>query len=751
MVMHMGTTDIMNRTAAIIANHCSRAGRARVTGSHPASASAAALSCLLAAIAFLLAGLVPLRTAMAQTPSSFGPVVADVQVTATSTPQAGPVAVQGGTYTPGRDMAYTVVVSNHGSVQVSGLVVDVPLAKGIVQASWICQASAGASCANATGVGAVHEAVDLPPGASVTLLLTWAVPADYASGNPTLTLTASAILPAGYTNASHGALTASESDIAVVGGVPVLPTVPQQAAGALAGVSASPQGSAPLGTRALALGAQPTFPACGPGMYMSQGLNSTTNTSLYLVDTTAKPTFALNLLGTGSVPYNALGFNPADLYMYAIGIGTRNLYRVGSDGSTQLVGAITGLPAPAAGDSYNAGEIGTDGFMYVMSQGAVSTIYKINLTTNTATAINLSKTVTGADLAWINGKLYTVNSGAGGDGSVSVIDPTTGTVTTLPTKNPALVGSNVGGLFGSSASGSIPAILYGYSNAGKFYEFDLTTGAATFLSDAPAVSSSDGAHCAAAAVVLSADVLVTKTNTPNQGPNDLPDDTYNPGTTVTYTIVVTNQSAANLVSVNVSDPLPAGIATNGTSWTCTPSTAPAATCHAASGSGPITTQVDLPSNAYATFLLNIPVPADYPQSHAALTNTVTIALPPGYVSAVPSHLTATDTDPASTSADLRVVKTASAPAVAIGDTLTYTITVDNPGTIGVSNAILTDVADPRLDCSPTGTTVACSASGGAVCPNPPGSLSSLLGSGITIPSLPVNGKAVFTLVCKLVR
>lgn len=750
--MHTGITDIMNRKAATFATgHHASLRRARPSTGRAAGKLSTAVLCLLATIAILLAGLAPLRTATAQTSTVPSPVVADVRVTATSTPQAGPVAGQGGTYAPGRDVTYTVVVSNHGAVSVSGLVVDVPLAKGISQARWACDAAAGAACAHASGVGAVHEAIDLQAGASVTLLVTWAVPADYPTGNPSLTFTASAVLPAGYTNAPPEGLTASETDIAAISGVPVLRTLPQEAGGALAGISASAQGSAPLGTRQLGLAAQPAFPSCGPAMYMSQGLNSTTNTSLYLVDTTAKPAFALNLLGTGSVPYNALGFNPADLYMYAIGIGTRNLYRVGSDGSTQLVGAITGLPTPASGDSYNAGEIGTDGFMYVMSQGAVSTIYKINLTTNTATALNLSKTVTGADLAWLNGKLYTVNSGTGGDGSVSAIDPTTGTVTTLPTKNPALVGSNVGGLFGSSASGSAPAILYGYSNSGKFYEFDLNTGAATFLSNAPAVNSSDGAHCASAAVVLSADVLVTKTNTPNQGPNDLPDDTYIPGTTVTYTIVVTNQSATNLVNIDVSDPLPAGIGANGTSWTCTPSAAPAATCHVASGSGAITTQVDLPSNAYATFLFNVPVPANYSQTHTALTNTVIIALPPGYISPVPSHLTATDTDPASTSADLRVVKTASATAVAVGDTLTYTVTVDNPGALGVSNAILTDVADPRLDCSPTGTTVPCSASGGAVCPNPPGSVSSLLGSGITIPSLPVNGKAVFTLMCKLTR
>ena len=49
----------------------------------------------------------------------------------------------------------------------------------------------------------------------------------------------------------------------------------------------------------------------------------------------------------------------------------------------------------------------------------------------------------------------------------------------------------------------------------------------------------DPAHC----VVLplpAADLRVSKTNTPAQGADDLPADTVNSGTTVVYTVVVTN-------------------------------------------------------------------------------------------------------------------------------------------------------------------------------------------------------------------
>ena len=96
--------------------------------------------------------------------------------------------------------------------------------------------------------------------------------------------------------------------------------------------------------------------------------------------------------------------------------------------------------------------------------------------------------------------------------------------------------------------------------------------------------------------------------------------------------------------------------------------------------------------------------------------------------------------------DIQVVKTASPDPVVSGDVVTYQIVVSNNGPLAVSNVLLTDVAGAGQDCTTPSTTATCSAAGGASCP-PTVPVSSLLGAGITIPSLPVGGQVTVGLQC----
>jgi hypothetical protein len=64
-------------------------------------------------------------------------------------------------------MTYTLVVTNHGDAIVPGERVRTHLSPFIVDASWTCVASPGASCTD-SGTGDVDDTVDLPAGGSLT-------------------------------------------------------------------------------------------------------------------------------------------------------------------------------------------------------------------------------------------------------------------------------------------------------------------------------------------------------------------------------------------------------------------------------------------------------------------------------------------------------------------------------------------------------------------------------------------------------
>lgn len=97
--------------------------------------------------------------------------------------------------------------------------------------------------------------------------------------------------------------------------------------------------------------------------------------------------------------------------------------------------------------------------------------------------------------------------------------------------------------------------------------------------------------------------------------------------------------------------------------------------------------------------------------------------------------------------DIQVVKTASPNPAVSGDVVTYTLVVSNNGPGDATNALLTDTAGVGQTCTTPNTTATCTATGGASCPSPTVPVATLLGSGITLPSLPAGGKVTLTLQC----
>ena len=371
---------------------------------------------------------------------------------------------------------------------------------------------------------------------------------------------------------------------------------------------------------------QPVFPTCPSTMYLSQGPNANTNTTLYNISTATNP-FTYPTIGQGTNVYNGSAFNPLDNYLYAInhGGGTGNrLIRIGADGSTVDLGPVAGM----ATADWISGTFSDTGVMYVLAGGGSTNLRAIDVQNNTSTLITLSSSVQASDIAWIGGLIYTVQAG----GQLRSINPVTGAVTNIGSPSGT---ADYGAMFGS------PTGLFGNANGGGFYSFDLTTGARTLISSSPGATVNDGASCPTAPITFNADLSVTKTNTPASGPSDLPGDTYVTGQARTYTIVVTNNGPFGAQNIVVNDPVPAGIAAATMSWTCA-STSGGAACGSANGTGALNdTGLDLPAGAVATYLVTMTVPAGFTGD---LTNTVTITPPITVNDSNAANNTATDVD-----------------------------------------------------------------------------------------------------------
>jgi uncharacterized repeat protein (TIGR01451 family) len=98
--------------------------------------------------------------------------------------------------------------------------------------------------------------------------------------------------------------------------------------------------------------------------------------------------------------------------------------------------------------------------------------------------------------------------------------------------------------------------------------------------------------------------------------------------------------------------------------------------------------------------------------------------------------------------DLQMTKSVTpTTAVRPGQVLTYTLLARNNGPGAAANAVISDTPSAGLDCTTPSTTATCAAAGGAVCPGATVPVSTLLGSGIVIPTLPAGGTVALTLLC----
>ena len=351
---------------------------------------------------------------------------------------------------------------------------------------------------------------------------------------------------------------------------------------------------------------------CDNKVYLSQ------NNTLYTINTSSNP-FTYPSVGSAAVNHNAMGLNPVDGKIYAMQVLTSNeLLQINTDGSSTSLGAVTNLPVA----TYNAGEIDNAGNYYVKSNAGNNQLYKINLTTKTATLITLSTSVNVSDLSYsiATGLLYGVNSA---NGQLTTINPSTGTVTGVG----VAPGSLQFGAMYTSSTGEV----FGVNNAGGFFQFNLTTGARVKISDAPASTSNDGAHCVTMPITFSADLQVSKSDNTT---------TYIPGAATVYTITVRNNGPFGVLNASVSDPVPAGIPAANVSYTALASTG-STTNVSGTQTGAINDLVGIPMGGTVTYTVTVNVPMSFTGN---LVNSVTVTPPANITDSNMANNTATDTD-----------------------------------------------------------------------------------------------------------
>ena len=222
------------------------------------------------------------------------------------------------------------------------------------------------------------------------------------------------------------------------------------------------------------------------------------------------------------------------------------------------------------------------------------------------------------------------------------------------------------------------------AGAGNFLTFTVPVSFAASLADNPLLNTATANDLASGAngsatdsdtLAAQADLAITKTD----GVVSVA-----PGTTTTYTIVVTNNGPGNVVGATVTDVMPAAIASD--NFTAVGSGG--ASGFTAAGAGNINDTLSMPAGSTVTYTVVANVSAS---ATGNLVNTATATVPAGVTDTNPGNNSATDVDALDAQADLSITKSDGTINVAPGTATTYAIVVANNGPSDVVGATVSDI------------------------------------------------------------
>jgi len=549
---------------------------------------------------------------------------------------------------------------------------------GLTFTAWTCTASGGASCpggvvnGTTSGSGAISGTAFLPAGGgSVTLTITAIVGATQCGS---VTNTATVSVPAGLEEAVAGNNSAS----AVI---------------------------APICPAALAVSVTDGSAIYTPG---STGTYTITVTNSGLA--AAANLNVADSLPSGVTLTGAPGCTPA---------GTATCGAIsGSAGGTSFT-ATGGSLATGAGNSLTftlpvafAPSMAADPLVNTASataSNAPTPVSGSDSDTRSPFTVGISKSTTSTVAQPGSTVSYTVtatNSGAVAVPSATLADPIPAGLTSFSWTCTAAGGA---GCPHASGSGAINETLTVFPAGGSVqYLISATVSAAppATVTNTATITPPGGGACSggsappcssSAALPAGAVVSVHKSTTTTS---------VTPNGPVSFTVTVTNSGSVPAPNTNLSDPQPAGIASQ--SWTCAPSGG--AVCPAASGTGALSeTIATFPAGGALTYTIAAVATAAPP---AAVTNTATITPPAGG--------TCEDGCSATAAASAAPVIDAQAMSTSIngvaGQNVTMTFKVTNAGAAAADG---THIDDP-IPAGLSSFAWTCSATGGAVCPNASG-------------------------------
>jgi uncharacterized repeat protein (TIGR01451 family) len=516
---------------------------------------------------------------------------------------------------PGNSTTYTIVVTNTGPSTATNVVVSDPLPPGVTSFTW-----SGDGHSNVSGP-LTDTIASVAPGTTVTYTVT-ALISPSATGSLTNTVTVTA---ADDTNLTNN--TASDTN------------------------TLTPQNDV--------------------GVTKTDGISSVvpgTTTTYTIVVTNTGPSTATNVAVSDPLPAGVTSFTwsghghtnvsgPLTDTIIILAPGASVTYTVTALISPSATGSVTNTVTVAAANDTNAannsasdtdtltpqndvGVTKTDGVTSVVAgQSTTYTIVVSNTGSSTATNIAVS------DPLPVGFTSFTWS----GNGHANVSGSLTDTIASLAPG--ATITYTVTALIDPSATGSVTNTV--------------TVTAANDTNPANNVASDTNS------LTLADDVGVNKTD----GVTSIV-----PGTTTTYTIVVSNSGPGTATNVAVSDPLPPGITSftwSGNGHTNIP--------------GALTdTIASLAPGATVTYTV---VALISPSATGSVTNTVTVT---AANDTNPSNNSASDTNTLTPENDVGVTKTDGATTAVPGSTTTYTIVVSNTGPSTATNVVVKDPLPPNV-------------------------------------------------------
>jgi uncharacterized repeat protein (TIGR01451 family) len=546
------------------------------------------------------------------------------------------------TYTPGTTTTYTIVVANAGPSDVVDARVTDNAPEGTTW-SYTSTGTSGTSGYTASGTANINDLVAIPMGGSITYTVLTTIPAEQTGE---LVNTAVVSAPNGTTdlNLSNNIATDrntrnSRTDLSITKtdglakytpGTTTTYTIVVNNAGPSNVVGATVTDQAPTGTTITSWSAIFTGGATGTGSgtgNINQSLNLPSgSTATYTVVLSVPSGYTGNLANTASV------LAPA-------GVTDTNLANnSATDTDTQDSKADLIVTKTDNSPTYTPGTTTT--YTVVVSNTGPSNVVNATVT-DTAPA---GTTITGWTAMFAGGSAGT----AAGSGNINQIVsiPRNGSITYTVT---VAIPSGFTGDLVNTASVAAP---------NGVTETDLTNNSAT---DTNTQNSK-------------ADLIVTKTdNSPN----------YTPGTTTTYTVVVSNAGPSNVVGASVKDTIPTG-----TTWSYTSTGMAGTGGHTPNGTGNINDLVNLPAGTSITYTVAVAIPH---LRTGNLVNTARIAAPDGVTDDTPGNNTATDTDIQDSVADLAVVKSVSVPRPESDAEVTFSLLVTNYGPSAATGVTVTDL------------------------------------------------------------